>query len=164
MAGEGIHPVWGAGLRALRRSLYAEQIFSSIVAEWSDVEALSRRVNESNLATLTMKTSAYRTVAAGHCIRLHFIPAAQVDEVNSLMEDLVASIYRARKADKASLGILSNLQATDALSAEWWDLAITWHTQRSQWLKAAATAFRHAIPEETWANGKAKAQADGQGA
>ncbi|MFD1678154.1 hypothetical protein [Alicyclobacillus fodiniaquatilis] len=153
MASQPLHPVWGTGLRALRRSQYAQQVFTSVIAEWQSVQGDERAAEISPLIAQVNESSVYRDLAIGHCIRLHFTPSEKTD-CDELMMGLVRALYQARRTDKVVEKKLLQLQ-TDARSYQaWLELALVWQQQRKIWLKKAGQSLMKAIPERLWQAGK----------
>lgn len=154
MTGDFTHPVWGQSLRALRRSAYADQIVASMVDEWRQSEDFGDAVATHQLVDTSKQTGYYRSTAIGHCIRLHFIPSTQADEVAVLLPSLVCALYLAQLADRTSKRALRAMPFPPTEGASWPDMVRFWHRERTVWLKVAANSLRSAIPADAWANGR----------
>ncbi|GMA60290.1 hypothetical protein NZD89_11875 [Alicyclobacillus fastidiosus] len=156
MSETGTHPVWGASLKALRRSLYAQQVFSSMVREWDEKGLLTDDSIRASLHRATDAASSCRVAALGHCIRLHFLRSGGEQEEERVISDLVALLYEARRADVEGGDIVEALIRSGRLPTEWKRPARTWHKQRCEWLKASAATLKRRVAPELYARGKAK--------
>lgn len=154
MAGRGVHPVWGNALRTLRRSIYANQILSSVVEEWLTMEALQVAVEKSGVADKVVSSSSLRTMATGHLVRLHFIPGAVDEEIDRLTPLLVQNVYEARAMDAEVETCIQQLREAGALSESWYHLAMLWSRQQRHWLKMTRQALREVIAEDDWMRGQ----------
>ncbi|GEO26918.1 hypothetical protein AAC03nite_27030 [Alicyclobacillus acidoterrestris] len=153
MSGTG-HPVWGSALQALRRSLYAQQVYSSMLREWETAGI----VDESALAPLrhwTEVSTVCRVEALGHCIRLHFLKPDGEAEGERLTTDLVSLLYKARRADAKATRELETLLLARHVPEPWSAPVQTWHAQRRVWLKASLAAVKARVSPEVYERGKA---------
>lgn len=157
MADRGLHPVWGNGLRSLRRSIYANQILSSVVEEWLTIEVFQDAVEQSGVSDKLERASALRTMAIGHLIRLHFIPAAVDEETDRLTPLLVQNLYEARAMDAEVETCIQKLHENGALPESWYHLAMLWSRQQRHWLKITRRALREVISEDEWLRGRRSA-------
>lgn len=151
MAGQTMHPIWGLSMRALRRSLYANQVLSSIVHEWIAMNPMRDATLRSGLVGAVNESSAKRNTAIGHMIRLHFVPSAVVDEVQRLTSLVVQEMSDTRETDRAVADILAALSASGDVPDAWYQLAVMWSVEQRRWLRVSRRTLRDVITPDLFA-------------
>lgn len=158
MANWTMHPIWGLGMRALRRSLYANQVLSSIVHEWTIIDNLQVATASSGICTAVDDSGSRRNAAVGHMIRLHFVPAAVTDEVDRLTRLVVKELSEIRLADEMVDGILHALVSSGELPDSWYQLAALWSGEQRRYLRISKRALKDVVDSDVWASGKQAAK------
>lgn len=152
-----MHPVWGASLKHLKRSLYGEQVLISIVDEYvgSGETGVEGQAEWERLQECCRHSTHFRNAAIGDLIRLHFIHPAQRDEVKALVTSAVSSLYAAKRVDREAESQF--IKMSTQVARHWHSLALKWHSQRKYWLAKSAHELRDVVPQAVWLEARRRA-------
>ncbi len=154
-----MHPLWNEALGQLKRSIYAQQVFCSVITEMRRLEPFSGNTF-SQIYKLSFETSFYRNNACGHIIRLHY--TRQVEEVEACRVALmvVECIYQAKHFDRQISYLLEqhDAEGMDEDVKKWVGLSVLWHRESINWLSQSAKTVKTLMPKEIWVAGKESAR------
>ena len=131
----------------LDMSVFADQVFCSIVAEMQTWPQLRELLMWPVLNQATEKASLYRNIAVGHVRR--FVWRSQGDADIGLQMGAQNTIL-ANLQDKVAYDALSTLNSTELVQPQTWETLVKWQQRRRGTLKHAMRALRRVLPPDVW--------------
>lgn len=141
-------------LHPTKSSIYAEQVFCSIVTQMKFIPQFSNQPVLKTVHAENYQTSYHRNTAAGNLHRL--LEVNHSDEILILMT--VECFAESHQHDKTAESALLKITTTNPGDAKWLESAIYWHNQRKRHLKHAAKMLYTAVGPEVWKKGLALAE------
>lgn len=137
----------------LMESVYAEQVFCSIVTEMKLMPQFQNQPALAGIHRENYETSYHRNTAVGNLSRL------QAGEANvTLVLMTVECLAEAARHDNSAESSLGQMHAATPDDQVWLRAAANWHARRSWWVRRAAASLQASVGPELWEQGLSLAQ------
>jgi len=147
--------LFSQALQNAKHSVYAHQVFSSVLDEMMSNSSTSVTSTFAVLLKESEAGSLHRDVICGSLTRLHYVEGAPISEHTvPLLRRIVAHLYSARQSDSVASSALRAWSGHTENEQNWVHLARQWHDQRVHWLRETARSMRTVVPSHVWAEGK----------
>ncbi|GMA51221.1 hypothetical protein GCM10025857_25780 [Alicyclobacillus contaminans] len=148
-------PALSCVLGHLEASIYAEQVFCSVVTEMETLPMFQDQPLVASIHRENYETSYHRNTAAGHLQRSL---ANSGVNIHQLMVLTVECLYETRAHDLKAETYLRQLdQINHEDAAGWMAAAVKWHRRRKRQLNLAARTLHSVLPSPLWAEGARRA-------
>ena len=142
-----LHALISHAMYNLDMSIFADQIFCSIVAEiqtWPQLQEISVWPG---LNQATERANFHRNVAVGHLRRL--VWRSQGD-VRQRLQMAATNCAMAKLQDKAVKVALLALESSGLVGPPTWDTVVKWQQRRKVTLKYTLLALKSTLPPDIW--------------